>query len=146
MLYLSSFLFGITSYYAVQVQNQLHHIGWLLQYGCSILHHAYYTDERSYFGGRVIGVIDRAVAHGLFVNILWNSLRMRQTMNVVLVWIHLAYIMGVYFLKIRFIAEPYPRGTVHLPHLSMHIATFVGGNIFLCEWDRQRSPVMYEKY
>lgn len=137
-LYLTSFLFAVSSYHAARIRNHFHHIGWLLQYGLSVLHHANYTNERAYWGGRTVGFFDRLMAHALFGDILWNCIRMQPTPAVAGVWVHLGYIVGIYYGNIRHQKGPYPKDTWIVPHTTMHIATFVGAQLFLWEWNRQQ--------
>lgn len=128
MLYISSFLFATVSYHAAVVGHSFLHKAGLIQYGVSILHHAYHRDENRYHGGRIIAFVDRTVARLAACYIVCEAY-MLPVLPRCIIWFLISYGGIIYF---RFLSSEKRYRPIHyLLHTSLHMSTVAAAHMLL---------------
>ena len=128
MLYLSSFLFGLVSYHAAVVKDAFLHKASLIQYGVSILHHAYGMDHTLYHSGALIAFIDRITCRIATCYILYEA-RTLNTVPKMSIWTLLSYVTITYVAYLRN-AKKYNK--IHyILHASIHALSTTAAHILL---------------
>ena len=127
ILSLTSYLFSVSAFCAALNQDYILCAMLMLLTNTSILHHANGTNDTAYFGGRIIGFIDRSLAHFITLWCLWDTLYMTFYENTI-IWICVAYIGGCYHFIIRKRnIGTYKKDVFYPYHASIHVVSIFAG-------------------
>jgi len=123
ILSLTSFLFSISAFFAAHANDYILCAMLMLLTNTSILHHANGTNDAAYFGGYIIGFIDRSLAHIITLWCLWDTIYM-TFLDSAIVWTCVVYIGGCYYFVIRKRnIGTYKKDIFYPYHASIHVVS-----------------------